>query len=270
MAPPKKDYAAIAKSRIHRPRNETREPRLLCYGKQKKGKTTFGISAGTETTLVLDPESGTTEMKTKNPHVWPIDKWEDVSDAYEFLRMGEHRYEWVVVDSLTRLNNMALKYVMKLQEERSLDRIPGLVQRQDYGKSGELMKDMIVRFHNMRTMGIIFTAQERMVEASDSDDEDDDADGSEAAYVPDLPKSVKNMVNSVVDVIGRIYVVRIEDPNDSEKTMAQRRLWIGESTKYDTGYRSDHKLPDMVKNPTVPKLIRLIRTGKATVARATA
>ena len=37
------------------------------YSRNKKGKTTFGISAGIENTLVLDPEHGTDEMKAKNP-----------------------------------------------------------------------------------------------------------------------------------------------------------------------------------------------------------
>jgi hypothetical protein len=78
-------------------------------------------------------------------------------------------------------------------------------------------------------------------------------------YVPDLPKGVRGMVNSLVDVIGRIYVVKIEDASGTAK--AQRRLWIGESLKYDTGYRSDHKLPDYIAAPTVPKLVRAIRTG---------
>lgn len=79
-------------------------------------------------------------------------------------------------------------------------------------------------------------------------------------FIPDLPKGVRGAANSIVDVIGRLYVVK----NDEGK--AERRLWIGESLKYDTGYRSDFVLEDMVKNPTVPKLVRLIRTGAETAA----
>lgn len=258
MAAPKKDYQAIAKVRIHRAGDVERAPRLFVYGRQKKGKTTFGISAGVENTLVLDPEAGTDEMKTKNPHVWSIGKWEDIADAYEYLRQGDHPYTWVVVDGLTRMNNMALKYVMKLQEERTLDRIPGMVQQRDYGKSGELIKEMLIGFHNMRHLGVVFTAQERMIEATDSE-EDEEAESGDAAYVPDLPKGVRNMVNSIVDVIGRIYVVKVDGPGD--KMVSQRRLWIGESVKYDTGYRSDYSLPDRINNPTVPRLVRYMRSG---------
>ena len=262
-----KDYAAIAAKSMHRPAERERQPRFLIYSRNKKGKTTFGISAGVGKTLVLDPEQGTDEMKTKNPHVWPIENWSDLDEAYEFLRhvnkcpfkkceFGEgHPFEWAVVDGLTKMNNMALKYVMKLQEERSLDRIPGMVQQRDYGKSGELMKDLLVKFHNL-PLGVVFTAQERQVEAFDSE-EDEDYEENSAWYVPDLPKGVRGAANSIVDVIGRLYVVKTDD----DPPLRQRRLWLGESAMYDTGYRSDFVLPDTIRNPSIPRLITLMRTG---------
>lgn len=256
-----KDYDAIARQRITRPSTIKRFPKFLIYSRNKKGKSTFGLSAGVEKTLVLDPEHGTDEMRSKDPNVWHIERWEDIDDAYNFLRYSKHEYQWVSVDGLTKLSNMSLKYVMKLQEEKSLDRIPGLVQQRDYGKSGELMKDMLTRFHSL-PMGVIFTSQERMEEGNDSE-EDEDAEGGGAAFVPDIPKGVRGYANSIVDIIGRLYVVK----NDAGKS--ERRLWIGESIKYDTGYRSDFALPDYVKNPTVPKLVRLVRTGSVLVPKAT-
>lgn len=258
-----KDYAKIAAERIGKPSQIKRMPKFLVYARNKKGKTTFGISAGVDKTLVLDPEHGTDEMRSKDPNVWHIERWEDLDEAYNFLRYSKHDYQWIVVDGLTKLSNMSLKYVMKLQEERSLDRIPGMVQQRDYGKSGELMKEMLQRFHAL-PYGVIFTAQERQDEAFDSE-EDEDVEGEPAVYVADMPKGVRSYANSIVDVIGRLYVVR-----DEETGKAQRRLWIGESMKYDTGYRSDFSLPDMIKVPTIPKLVRLLRTGSAVPPKKTA
>lgn len=258
MATTTKNYAAIAAKAITTPSQIKRRPKLLVYSRNKKGKTTFGVSAGIEKTLVIDPEHGTDEMRSKNPQVWHMDRWEDIDDIYNYLRHSEHPYEWVVVDGLTKMSNMALKYVMRLQEEKSLDRIPGMVQQRDYGKAGELMKDMLTRFHNL-PMGVVFTAQERQQEAFDSE-EDEDAEAESAMYVPDLPKGVRGYVNSIVDVIGRLYVVK------DEEGKAERRMWIGESVKYDTGYRSDFVLPDMVRKPSIPKLVRLIRTGSTAPA----
>lgn len=254
-----KDYNAIAAQRISRPSEQKRYPRFLVYSRNKKGKTTFGISGGVENTLVLDPEHGTDEMKKKNPHVWHTERWEDMDDAYNFLRYGQHDYRWVNVDGLTKYSNMSLKYVMKLQEEKSLDRIPGMVQQRDYGKSGELMKDMLTRFHNL-PMGVVFTAQERMLEGEDSE-EDEDSDEGSAMFVPDLPKGVRGYANSIVDVIGRLYIVKTDEGK------LDRRLWIGESLRYDTGYRSDFPMPDYLRAPTIPRLVRLIRTGDPNPAK---
>lgn len=259
MARTNKDYAAIAAKRISRPAEEKRFPKFLIYARNKKGKTTFGLSAGVDKTLVLDAERGTAEMRTKNPNVWHIERWEDLDDAYNYLRYSNHPYQWVAVDGLTKLNNMALKYVMKLQEEKSLDRIPGLVQQRDYGKAGELMKDLLTRFHAM-PMGVIFTANERMDMGADSE-EDEEVEGGEAIFIPDLPKGVRGAANSIVDVIGRLYVVKTDEGK------RERRLWISESIKYDTGYRSDFALPDYIRNPTIGKLVRLIRTGSETPAK---
>lgn len=262
-----KDYAAIARKRIQRPAEIKRLPKFHIYARQKKGKTTFSVSAGVEKTLVLDPEHGTDLMQSKNPHVWHIERWEDMDEAYNYLRSGDHPYEWVSVDGLTKLSNMSLKYTMRIQEERSIDRIPGQVQQRDYGRAGEVMKTMLTNFHNL-PQGVIFTSQERMQEVVDSE-EDEDIETEGAEFVPDLPKGVRGYVNSLVDVIGRLYVAKIEHPKDPEKMVAQRRLWIGESLKYDTGYRSDFTLPDMVKAPSIPKLVTLMRTGQLPTRVAT-
>lgn len=213
-----------------------------------------------ENTLILDPEHGTDRMKVKNPHVWHIERWEDMDEAYNFLRSGKHSYTWIGVDGLTKLSNMSLKYTMRLQEERSIDRIPGQVQQRDYGKAGEVMKTMLTNFNNL-AYGVVYTSQERANEAADSE-EDEDIESETMEYVPDLPKGVRGYVNSMVDVVGRLYVAKIDSSKNPGTMIAQRRLWLGESLKYDTGYRSDFVLPDMLKMPTIPKLVALMDEGK--------
>jgi hypothetical protein len=255
------DYAALAEKQISRPSTIKKFPRIMVVARNKKGKSTFCLSVGVENILIIDPEHGTDEMKKSDPYVWHMEKWEDVDDILNYLRYSPHPYKWVGVDGLTKMSNMALKYVMRLQEEKSLDRIPGMVQQRDYGKAGELMKDMLTRFHNL-PMGVIFTSQERQDEAFDSE-EDSDVETPAASYIADLPKGVRGYVNSIVDVIGRLYIVK-------EDGKVERRLWIGESLKYDTGYRSDYTLPDYIRNPTIPKLVRLMRTGSEKPATTSA
>ncbi len=267
-----KDYLKIARESMVRPATQPSNRKLLVYARNKKGKTTFGLSGGIEETIVLDPEEGTSPMKRLNPYVWPIREWKDVDAAYWAIRTGKlspaslgmgtstKPFSIVLVDSLTRMNNMALKFVMKIREDRNLDQIPGMVDRRDYGKSGELMKDMLLKFHTL-PMTVIYTAQERQISGDFGDEDQDD---ESTFFVPDVPNAVRGAANSIVDVIGRLYVAEAEfkvKGTDETVTKKQRRLFIGVSPKYDTGYRSDFELPDVVKSPTVPKLISLMETG---------
>ena len=251
-----KDYSAIAAKKIRKPGE--RPPRLLIYGRNKQGKTTFSATAPGKV-LFLDPEGGAEFVTNDNVDLWPVERWEDVSEALAYLKAGDHDYSWVVVDGLTRVANMSLKFVMAQQEERDLDRIPGFVQMKDYGKSGELMKGMLFAFHAL-PIGVIYTAQDRMESLSFDDSEDEDSETAEMRFVPDLPKGVRSSVNAIVDVIGRIYTVRVEGMRNGQPISGtQRRLWVSPSERYDTGYRSKSKLPSYVKAPTVPKLVALIR-----------
>ena len=264
-----KDYLAVAKQKITTPRDAATQPRLLVYARNKIGKSRFAFSGGVEHTLILDPEHGTDRFVRLNPFVWHITKWEDMDEAWGALRTGELSprllkgskftdtpFSWVSVDGLTKINNLALNYVRKREEQIHLDRRPGFVDRRDYNKSGELMKQMLVNFTSLK-MGVVFTAQQRMITADMGDEEEDEVS---TYFVPDVPASVRGSVNSIVDVIGRLYVTPVQ--LKSGKEIKQRRLYIGTHDRYDTGFRSDYEgLPDFVKNPTIPKLVNLLTSG---------
>jgi hypothetical protein len=256
----RKDYAAIGKSRITSPtKMSAAPPRILIYGRNKKGKTTFCTTPGRGKVLIADPEDGTARMVKRDPHVWPIRKWEDLDELYNFLRLGKHTYEWVAIDGLTRMHHMALRFVMNMAAERSLDTKPSLVHQRHYGQAGELTKEMLWRFHQL-PLGVVYTVQERMVDASGSGDEDEESEEVVAQFVPDLPKGARASLNSIVDVIGRIYTVKVESPKTG-KEIIQRRLWLEPHPSYDTGYRSDFALPQYLKLPTIPKLVQLMMEG---------
>lgn len=264
------DYLALARTRAHTTSTKKSFRKLFVYGRNKKGKTRLGLTAGRDNILFIDPEAGTDLMQSADVFVWPIETWPDTQEVYGALRTGKLSpnhikqgesstpFTWVAPDGLTRLNNMALKYVMKTQEEHDLDRIPGFVQQKDYGKSGELMKTFILNFQALK-MHVYYTSQEKMITDGNSYDDDEDAESSDAYFVPDLPNAVRSMMNSQAEVIGRIYVVTVEGKNGPVK---QRRLQIGLHEKYDTGFRSDFNLPDIIKRPSLPKLVTLIEQGE--------
>jgi hypothetical protein len=269
-----KDYIAIARQRVTRPSELESYRRFLIYAKNKKGKTRFGLSGGIPKTLVLDPEHGTDTMRALNPHVWHITKWEDLQEAWGALRTGQlsphllgkgpekEPYLYLSVDGTTRMHNMSLHYVRGQEELKDLDRKPGMIQRPDYNKAGELTKQMMLNFMTLR-MHVVYTAQERVIRVEDDNRGEDELSDEPAYFVADLPNGVRGTLNSIVDVIGRLYVeradVRLKDGTTEERM--QRRLWIGLHEKYDTGFRSDYTLPDFIKQPTIPKLTALMLSG---------
>lgn len=266
-----KDYLKIAGTKAGRVADRPMYPKILIYGRKKVGKSKLALTVGVDNILMVDPENGVDYMRDINPFVWPVERWEDMQDVYGALRTGKLTpnhlrqgesstpFKWVCPDGLTRINTFALKFVMKVQEERDLDRQPDFVQQRDYGKSGQLMRDLLTQYHGLK-MGVIYTAHERM-KTSAWDEEDEDVEGTDVQLVPDIPDAVRNTVNGLVDVIGRLYIVRVDDPKNEGKKKAVRRLHIGPSELYDTGYRSDYTLPDMVKLPTIPKLRALMKEG---------
>ena len=270
----KKDYLEVAKASIIRANDIKKYPKILIYARKKVGKTTLALTAGTpEEMLVIDPEEGAAYKTKTNPYIWPISKWADMEDVYGALRTGKLTpnhlkqgesstpFIWSIYDGMTRINNMALHHVRHEQEERNLDRIPGMIDRRDYNKSGELIKQMLANLETLK-MGVIYTAHERIKTASyDEDNEDEDSTSTEVSYVPDLPDGVRNHLNALVDVIGRLYIVRVDDPKNEGKKVAYRRLHIGPSEAYDTGYRSEYKMPDILKAPSIPKLLKQMREG---------
>ena len=270
MAEP--DYLSLAKKRGGTPSRRKSYRKIFVYGRNKKGKTRLGLTPGRDNVLVVDPEEGTSIMKSSDPFVWWVEDWHGMQEVYGALRTGKLSpnhlvqgesstpFDWVSVDGLTKLNNMALKYVMKQQEKNDLDRIPGMVQQRDYGKSGELMKTMILNFQSLK-MNVYYTSQEKMMSEGITFDDDEDAEDSDAYYVPDLPNAVRGYMNSQAEVVGRLYVVNVESTKTPGKMIRQRRLQIGLHEKYDTGFRSDFALPDMIKKPTLPMLAALMEQG---------
>lgn len=272
---PKADYLAIAKAKIVRAKDVVKYPKILIYARKKVGKTSLALTAGTaDEMLVVDPEEGASYKTKTNPYIWPINRWADLEEVYGALRTGKLTpnhlkqgesstpFKWAIMDGMTLINNFALHHVRLEQEERNLDRIPGIIDRRDYNKSGELMKQMMANFETLK-MGVIYTAHERIKTlAYDEDNEDTDLVASDVFYVPDLPDGVRNQLNALVDVIGRLYIVRVPDEKNEGKKKTFRRLHIGPHESYDTGYRSEYTtLPDIVKAPTIPKLVQLMKEG---------
>lgn len=264
----KTNYGEIAKQRIRMPdTDEPRMPRLLVYGRNKKGKTTFGNSA--PDVLHIDPDDQPSALRP----TWPINRWEDLHEVYLYLKSGNHGYRWINLDGVTKIYSYAMRWVMRQSEERAaaMDKQPQLKGIQHYGRANEIFETMLHNFHSLRNIGIVITAQEKMVGVTELDDTTDDEDYTPTSYqyIVALPKGARAPLNAMVDLTGRIYVVRGEfsrrvkrnGKTTIEEYTKQRRLLIGPDEMYETGFRSEYPLPDIIEDPTVNRVVRALRTG---------
>lgn len=220
--------------------------KMVVYGKNKTGKTVFACTSEKKTLLIDCNERGSASVrKNKNVSVYEVMKWEDLDPIYWYLRSGNHDYEVVVIDTITMLATVCMKWVLKDDADRDFNRDPMTPDRRSWGKLGEALKETIIRFRNL-PMHVIFTAQEKKTTL-----EDDDDGGTILEVHPELSPSPRSTLLSAVDIIGRIYTKEVEQ---GEKKSIQRRMLLGQHPKYVAGNRFD-ELKYVEVNPTLGKFL---------------
>jgi len=219
--------------------------KMVVYGRNKQGKTVFACTSELKTLLIDCNERGYASVRNQeNVQIYELTRWEDLDPIYWYLRGGKHDFEVVVIDTVTMLANICMKWVLKENADRDMTADVQTPTRQSWGKLGEAMKETIIRFRNL-PMHVIFTAQEKMTTT-----EDDDG-GTLQEIHPELSPSPRSTLLSAVDIIGRIYVKEVER---NEKTVLERRMLLGAHTKFVAGNRYS-ELKYVERNPTFGSFI---------------
>lgn len=218
--------------------------RVLIQGPNKKGKTYLGAS-GPHTIMLDVNERGTkTVSHLPDVDVFPANDWADVVYFYWFLRAGNHSYETVCVDTVTQMQHVCMKQVLKEGADRDPYRDPKTPAQRDWLKMAELMKPQILSFRNL-PMHCVFLVQEREI----SDD-----DTAEVHVVPDVSPGVRGTLMASVDVIGRVFTRNERAAvKGKEKKVVGHYLLVGDHDKYPTGNRLG--MPALIRNPTIQMFI---------------
>jgi hypothetical protein len=218
------------------------ELKILVYGKPKLGKTTFGAT-GPKPLIIDCNERGTMSIrKFKDVKVFKVETWTDIDLAFWYLHSGKHDRETVVLDTVTSLAQLCMKFVMGDEASRDPTKDPAMPSKQAWGKTAELMRTVILNFRNL-PMNVVYLAQERRGYTEDDD---------EAPEVfPEISPSVRSALTPAVDIIGRMFLKEVVTKGgDGKKTRTlERRLLIGAHEIYTTGDRSESGLPSVIRLP---------------------
>lgn len=171
---------------------------LLVYGPSGVGKTYFAATAQDtplgKDVLVIDPEKGTRTIGHRSDvTVFPMDKWSDYQDIYDYLVTKPHAFKTIVTDSLTDVQEMCIDEFVGAKIRAGA--APGI---QDFGKVKVAMCGMIRKFKALSTSkgwNIIFTA---------SEDHDKDQATGIIVKSPALSPKTCQAACAIVDGIGHM------------------------------------------------------------------
>ena len=247
MAKSKDSAIASVRKRIVSVREAEPYVKVLLYGKNGKGKTRAGATA--PDLIICDVnEKGTKSIRSyPGVEVFHAKNWEDVVWFYWFLRGGEHKYKSFMIDTITGMQAICMKQVLKEAEDRDPAKDPAIASQRDYGKVNNLMKEQLLNFRNL-PMHCVFIAQERTF---------DNEETGESERVPDLSPGCRGVATASVDFIGHIRAKEIRAVN--KRTKKEVKKWrtimlIGPHETYLTKDRSG-VLPRLVVDPTIPGII---------------
>lgn len=201
---------------------------LLIYGDSGVGKTR--LAGSDDKVLFVAPEDNSDGLLSavlagSTADKWPIKKWDDLAEAFNYLyHLDTIPYNWVVIDSLTEMQMMAMRGILDSAIEENPSRDPDIPQLQDWQKYYEMVKRMIKAF-NALDVNVLYTALARVAE---------DQDGIEY-MLPDLQGKKDNyskQVASWMTSFGYMSVKRKKIENEGAKPtfVDERRI-----TWKDTG-----------------------------------
>lgn len=222
---------------------------LLVYGESGIGKTVLcGTAADYELTaplLIVDCEGGTASLsKRKNVDVKHARTLIDVQTIFNELFMhNEGWYNTVAVDSLTDIQDVDMRYIMK--ETKANAKNPENVDidvpsPREYGKSRTHMRTIVRGFRDL-PMNTIITCLDAEIRE----------EGKPTRIRPNLPGKLQGEIPGFMDVVGYYYK---DNDNNRMLQLAGTRKVIAKTRFPELG--------DIMVNPTIPQIWETIHNAR--------
>jgi hypothetical protein len=146
------DLKSLETGKINKP------PRIIIYGTNKIGKTTFACAAPKP--VLIQTEEGSDEFDVAR---WPLAiEWNDVMEGLKWLYTNDHPFKTVVLDSLDWCEKLVHIQVAKDQGKPSITDI-GYAKGYDYalGYFDQLLKGLTA-LRNKKGMAVILIAHSQI------------------------------------------------------------------------------------------------------------
>lgn len=242
---------------------------FVLYGRSGTGKTTLAASFP-KPILYLDVrDEGTDSISdVEELFVREVASFEDFEDTYWWLKENDGgKYKTVIIDTVSQLQQIVVEEKSASKKKRGGKPAGewGSMTRGDWGDVAALMKEWLINYRDLSSLGInvVFIAQDRTFNLSD---EEDDADGGIAPEVgPGLSPSIAKALNAAVSMIGNTFIRQrtITKEVNGKKRKIERIeycLRVGPNPSYITKVRKPKstKAPDVIADPTYQDILDII------------
>jgi hypothetical protein len=222
----------------------------LVYAPSGTGKTVLAGTAPKALFLTVEA-AGTESAKAlgSDADEWVIGSWDELMQAYEWLKKEGHKvYEWVIIDSLTEMEEMCWNSQLESINKEYEARI------QDYGIVDRKVKKLVDKFNRL-PVNVLYTAQ---LAAFETEDEDGDEINKR---LPALGRAkggwpLSNLVCGKVTLIGLLTVAEDDDDNQ------YRRLWVQGNEKFVAKDRHD-TFGRVIDNPNIVEMAAAVDARQA-------
>lgn len=220
---------------------------ILCHGDTGAGKTV--LWAQLPRMLILALEEGTVSAKRRGStaKVWRCPTWQEFVKAREWVGDNPDAFEFVLIDSVTKAQQLCIKRIMQLVVEQNPKRDPHIPAQGEHFKWQLMMKEMVSDWNEL-PVNVIWLA--RSMNKEDPEGED---------IVVPLIEGKDYQISAWV--CGEMHLLCYLKKERKKDGSIDRVLYTNDHPTFWSKDRYDC-LPPVIKNPDANKIIKLIRQSE--------
>ena len=244
--------------------------RWLIHGPQGAGKTTLASTiAEAGKTLFVDftGEKGIRSFKgakyVDNIDIARPSSITALDDLFWQLNEGKHDYEAVVIDSLTAVQKMTMRYLLGHDETavREIKQGTAPADIRTWGQALDIMVDTATFWFGLadgnrnKPMHVVMTAQTKITE---------DAESGNVSRMPDVQKGALSITNAAPD-----YIVYCDVEENMDHIADDSEPPVNHIVRFGShpGYRTKARLPYQLRGKIPPILGRKSQTSLVQLSR---